>query len=222
LKEHLPALDTFEEVLQLCSLIHCIVFINALHPKSYMLSPEFDGTSEDGVNALSFSERKLFCIYRGMAIGVMKWLLANFKVFCTPNTATWKDLPPGVVGDGGEVEFDKLWGAWIVSTTTVIYQYKRMALAAEFSGFSAKCTLEALKTQLRASIEFLHPDLLSKFDESIDALDKSPTDPAYIRSGKGRLPDTLDWCLGKLSDFRVERRPTTHAEHESKDTLAFT
>ncbi|KAJ2912749.1 hypothetical protein MD484_g7662, partial [Candolleomyces efflorescens] len=228
LMEHVPVPYTFETTLDLFFLIHLNIFMNALHPSTYVPLPGFTNPQHREANILTFQERTLFCASRGIALTLADWFTENYVVKWTghnelrsrtqcqpkaeppsngPNRRTegWSSLDTFVDGEG-VVDFNMLWKNWIAYLAASIYGYKVVAEGRRQRG-TAGCTADALKAQLRVCLELVSPTSLELFDACTenDSTWKD-VDETHLLA----LPDWLDWLMGNTSDFHIKRRGVSH------------
>jgi hypothetical protein len=95
--EHVSFPHTFEAALDLFSLIHLNIFMNALHPSTYVPMAGVADYEQCDANILAPRERMLFCMSRGMALALAAWFTENYSVKWsrrpTPPTRKSSDEP---------------------------------------------------------------------------------------------------------------------------------
>ncbi|KAJ2917195.1 hypothetical protein MD484_g3155, partial [Candolleomyces efflorescens] len=198
LEEHIPVIRDLSSIVDLFSLAHMNLFSNALSPATYDSSdPHSPGIHS--ANSIPTPSRQWFCIGRGMALAIVKWLSTSYVVTRLRVKPPPPPLPPLLLmllqpsstasSAGSDVEDIDLSQVWRTSVTTLavaIYWYKRSA-EDEGHGGTPGCSSQKLLHQLRACVELVDSTAVAKFDESVSGR-------------KYNTPDNLDWSA-TLGDF---------------------
>ncbi|PPR03258.1 hypothetical protein CVT26_008086 [Gymnopilus dilepis] len=184
--KHLPAIDTFDGVMNLLSAAIMVVFGNVLDFRSYSApNQHFSRTATNeqrylmktyDINAIGHNERLAITYTRGVALHIIRWIRAE----C-------------LIQDSAGVVIQDLPSRYMVQLLSALLDYKKTAMSRKYYG-APHCTVELLNSQVQNVVN-CDPQLLKAW---IQRPSPPPTSLA--------LPSVSDYSLKWRSGWEARWR----------------
>lgn len=212
-RDHLPDFSTIDGVRHFVALFHLALFLNALDERTYQLTGNVSDRDEDSLllcqqrynlNAIPMLERHQICYIRGLAMDLVYWFFAHYKLVDPVSDADKLD---------GVKDFLLPHTAWLAQQ---IIRYKRVAMR---RGYNGEGTTEEVAQQIQRAISHI-PGMKMAYKARVDTEHQSRcrSDSEDSENTPEELCDLHDDITDALTV--MPREPPDDARQTIEDFLA--